>query len=86
MTGAWCGHRSPTTGLDLLQPDGSRDPAKPEKLLDHLTEAEVAELTRLLELARKQCGDAQARRRVARGVRAPTEGSVMLDGAVVEDE
>jgi DNA-binding MarR family transcriptional regulator len=47
-------------GLELL---GQMDPTiqrTPKKLLDHLTEHEVAELTRLLELARKPCVDGQS--------------------------
>ena len=48
------------SGLDLLHQMDPIIHRTPKKLLDHLTEQEVAELTRLLELARKPCVDAQS--------------------------
>jgi DNA-binding MarR family transcriptional regulator len=47
------------TGLELLRQMDPTVQSTPKKLLDHLTEHEVAELTRLLELARKPCVDGQ---------------------------
>jgi DNA-binding MarR family transcriptional regulator len=47
-------------GLDLLRQMDPTIQRTPKKLLDHLTEREVAELTRLLELARKPCVDGQS--------------------------
>ncbi len=46
-------------GLDLLRQMDPTIQRTPKKLLEHLTEDEVAELTRLLELARKPCVDGQ---------------------------
>jgi DNA-binding MarR family transcriptional regulator len=46
-------------GLELLRQMDPTVQSTPKKLLDHLTEHEVAELTRLLELARKPCVDGQ---------------------------
>ncbi len=45
------------TGLDLLRQMDPVVTRAPKELLGHLTEGELAELTRLLELARKHCGD-----------------------------
>jgi DNA-binding MarR family transcriptional regulator len=45
------------TGLELLRQMDPVITRAPKELLGHLTEAELAELTRLLELARKNCGD-----------------------------
>lgn len=47
-------------GLDLLRQMDTKVNRMPKELLDHLTAAELGELTRLLELARKRCGDGQA--------------------------
>ncbi|MGA7110707.1 MAG: MarR family transcriptional regulator [Terracidiphilus sp.] len=47
-------------GMDLLS---QMDPVvlqSPKELLGHMSEAEVSELIRLTEMARKQCGDTQA--------------------------
>jgi DNA-binding MarR family transcriptional regulator len=47
------------SGLELL---GEMDPVitrTPKELLGHLTQRELSELIRLLELARRNCGDAQ---------------------------
>lgn len=46
-------------GLDLLRQMDPVVKRTPKELLGHLGEGELAELTRLLELARKNCGDAQ---------------------------
>ena len=47
-------------GLDLLRQMDPTIQRTPKKLLKHLTAHEVAELTRLLELARKPCVDDQS--------------------------
>lgn len=47
------------TGLDLLNQMAPTIQKEPRKLLGHLSEAELVEFTRLLELARKPCLDAQ---------------------------
>ena len=47
-------------GQELLRQMDPTVQSTPKKLLDHLTEHEVAELTRLLELARKPCVDGQS--------------------------
>lgn len=44
-------------GLDLLRQMDSTVNCMPKELLGHLTANELAELTRLLELARKNCGE-----------------------------
>jgi DNA-binding MarR family transcriptional regulator len=49
-----------TAGLDLLSRMDGEISSAPKELLGHLQPEEVAELTRLLELARKNCGDTQA--------------------------
>ncbi len=46
-------------GLDLLQQMDPLIQQEPKKLLGHLPERDLTELTRLLELARKPCIDAQ---------------------------
>ena len=46
-------------GLELLSQMDPLIQQEPRKLLGHLSEDELAELTRLLELARKPCVDAQ---------------------------
>lgn len=47
-------------GLKLLEEMDPVIQQVPGELLGHLSEAELAELTRLLELARKNCGDTLA--------------------------
>jgi DNA-binding MarR family transcriptional regulator len=47
-------------GLDLLSRMDGEFGRAPKELLGHLRPEELAELTRLLELARKNCGDTQA--------------------------
>ena len=47
-------------GLKLLREMDPVIQLAPKELLGHLSEAELAELTRLLELARKNCANAQA--------------------------
>jgi DNA-binding MarR family transcriptional regulator len=47
-------------GLELLRQMDPTVQRTPKKLLDHLREEEVAELTRLLELARKPCLDGRS--------------------------
>src|SRR5579863_5903280 len=47
------------TGLDLLRKMDPLIEQEPKKLLGHLPERDLIELTRLLELARKPCLDAQ---------------------------
>ncbi|MDE3187989.1 MAG: MarR family transcriptional regulator [Acidobacteriota bacterium] len=47
-------------GLKLLRDMDPVIQLAPRELLGHLSEPELAELTRLLELARKNCADAQA--------------------------
>ncbi len=47
-------------GLDLLRRMDAKVKRMPKELLGHLTAAELGELTRLLELARKRCDDGQA--------------------------
>jgi hypothetical protein len=47
-------------GLELLRQMDPTIQSTPKKLLDHLSEHEVAELIRLLELARKPCVDGQS--------------------------
>lgn len=47
-------------GLKLLRTMDPEIQLAPRELLGHLNEAELAELTRLLELARKNCAEAQA--------------------------
>ena len=44
-------------GLELLRQMDPVITRTPKELLAHLSESELAELTRLLELARKNCGD-----------------------------
>jgi DNA-binding MarR family transcriptional regulator len=61
------------TGLELLSQMDPLIQQEPRKLLGHLSEDELAELTRLLELARKPCVEAQ------KGVRC--DGAVSCDGA-----
>ena len=46
-------------GLDLLQQMDPLIQQEPKNLLGHLSERDLTELTRLLELARKPCIDAQ---------------------------
>lgn len=46
-------------GLELLRQMDPSIQQEPRKLLGHLSERDLAELTRLLELARKPCVDAQ---------------------------
>jgi DNA-binding MarR family transcriptional regulator len=46
-------------GLELLRQMDPVIQSEPKKLLGHLDEEQLAELTRLLELARKPCVDAQ---------------------------
>lgn len=48
------------TGLELLSKMDSEINRIPRELLGHLNREELAELIRLLELARKNCGDTQA--------------------------
>lgn len=48
------------TGLDLLSKMDDEVTRLPHELLGHLTREEIAEFIRLLESARKNCGDAQA--------------------------
>jgi len=47
-------------GLELLRQMDPTIQRIPKLLLGHLGQRDLAELTRLLELARKNCGDAQA--------------------------
>lgn len=47
-------------GLKLLEEMDPEIQQVPRELLGHLSEGELVELTRLLELARKTCGDTQA--------------------------
>jgi len=64
-------------GLDLLR---QMDPAiqqEPKNLLGHLSERDLVELTRLLELARKPCVDAQSAERCNGSV---ASGAVTCDG------
>jgi DNA-binding MarR family transcriptional regulator len=69
-------------GLELL---GQMDPAiqqEPRNLLGHLSESDLAEFTRLLELARKPCVDAQ------NGVSCDGKGesgAVTCDGKTLAD-
>ncbi len=49
-----------TAGLDLLSKMDEDINRAPKELLGHLQPEEVAELTRLLELARMKCGDSLA--------------------------
>lgn len=60
------------TGLELLSQMDPLIQQEPRKLLGHLSEDELAELTRLLEVARKPCVDAQ------NGVSC--DGAVSCDG------
>jgi DNA-binding MarR family transcriptional regulator len=46
------------SGLELLRQMDPVVARTPRELLGHLTEHELAQLTRLLELARRNCGDA----------------------------
>ncbi len=46
-------------GLDLLRQMDAKVRHMPKEMLGHLTASELAELTRLLELARKGCADGQ---------------------------
>jgi len=48
------------SGLRLLKEMDPVVQASPRELLGHLEKAELADLIRLLELARSHCGDAQA--------------------------
>ena len=59
-------------GLELLRQMDPVIQQEPRKLLGHLSEGELAELTRLLEVARKPCVDAQ------NGVSC--DGAVSCDG------
>lgn len=52
-------HISPS-GLELLQQMDPEILRAPKELLGHLSESELAEIIRLLELARKNCGATQA--------------------------
>jgi DNA-binding MarR family transcriptional regulator len=47
-------------GLDLLSKMDGEITQTPKDLLGHLDRKDLAELTRLLELARQSCGDTQA--------------------------
>jgi DNA-binding MarR family transcriptional regulator len=48
-----------TTGLELLRKMDPEIQQTPRDLLGHMNESELADLTRLLELARKHCLDTQ---------------------------
>jgi MarR family transcriptional regulator, 2-MHQ and catechol-resistance regulon repressor len=48
------------SGLELLRQMDPVITRTPKELLGHLTQSELTELIRLLELARRNCGDAQA--------------------------
>ena len=65
------------SGLELLRQMDPVVTRTPKELLGHLTESELAELTRLLELARKNCGDAQTQVSCSGG---ETEEHVTCDG------
>ena len=71
------------SGLELLR---QMDPVvlrTPKDLLGHLTESELAELTRLLELARKNCGDAQSQ---ATCSGSETEEHLACDGVPAQQQ
>lgn len=71
------------SGLELLRQMDPVVTRTPKELLGHLTESELAELTRLLELARKNCGDAQGQMS-CNG--SETEGHLTCDGATSQQQ
>jgi DNA-binding MarR family transcriptional regulator len=71
------------SGLELLSQMDPVVKRTPRELLGHLTESELAELTRLLELARKNCVDGQSQVSCSGN---ESEEHLACDGATVQQQ